>query len=178
LLFARKKRFAEAKTELTTALLLGPSFTPATVNLADLDRELGHEAEGERVLRDAITRSPNDASLQHALGLLLIRQAHRQEALDRLAAAARLDQANARFVYVYAVALNDAGQTGKALVVLEDNLAKHPYDRDSLAALANFYQSAGNRRKAVIYAKRLAELEPNDAQVEQQLLQLKTETQP
>jgi predicted CXXCH cytochrome family protein len=178
LLFARKKRFAEAKTELTTALSLDPSFTPAAVNLADLDREWGREAEGERVLRDAIARSPNDASLQHAFGLSLVRQGHSQEALDRLAAAARLDPANARFVYVYAVALNDAGQTNKALVVLEDNLARHPYDRDSLAALANFYRSAGNRRKAVIYAKRLAELEPNDAQVERQLMQLKTETKP
>ena len=158
--------------------MLGIYFTPATVNLADLNFELGREAEGERVVRDAIARSPNDASLQHALGLLLIRQGHGQKALDHLAAAARLDPANARFVYVYAVALNDAGQTGKALVVLEDNLAQHPYDRDSLAALANFYQSAGYRRKAVIYAKRLAELEPNDAQVEQQLMQLKTETQP
>jgi Flp pilus assembly protein TadD len=130
------------------------------------------------VLRGAIARSPNDASLQHALGLLLIRQGHGQEALDHLAAAARLDPANARFAYVYAVALNDAGQTGKSLDVLEDGVARHPYDRDSLAALANFYQSEGNRRKAVIYAKRLAELEPNDAQVEQQLMQLKTETQP
>ena len=178
LLFARKKRFAEAKTELTTALLLDPSFTPAAVNLADLDRELGHEAEGERVLRGAIARSPNDASLQHALGLLLIRQGHGQEALDHLAAAARLDPANARFAYVYAVALDDAGQTGKALDVLEDDVARHPYDRDSLAALTDFYRSAGNPRKAVIYARRMAELEPNDAQVEQQLMQLKTETQP
>jgi Flp pilus assembly protein TadD len=177
-LFARENRFAEAKTELTTALSLDPSFTPAAVNLADLDREWGREAAGERVLRDAISRSPDDASLQHALGLLLIRQGHGLEALDHLAAAARLDLANARFVYVYAVALNDAGQTGKALDVLEHNVARHPYDRDSLAALANFYQSAGNRRRAVIYAKRLAELEPNDAQVEQQLMQLKTETQP
>jgi Flp pilus assembly protein TadD len=177
-LFAREKRFAEAKTELTTALSLDPSFTPAAVNLADLDREWGREAEGERVLRDAIARSPNDASLQHAFGLLLIREGHGQEALDHLAAASRLDPANARFAYVYAVALDDAGQTGKALDVLEDDVARHPYDRDSLAALADFYRSAGNPRKAVIYAKRLAELEPNDAQVEQQLMQLKTETQP
>jgi Flp pilus assembly protein TadD len=130
------------------------------------------------VLRGAIARSPNDASLQHALGLLLIRQGHGQEALDHLAAAGRLDPANARFAYVYAVALNDAGQTSKALDVLEDNLARHPYDRDSLAALTDFYRSAGNPRKAVIYARRMAELEPNDAQVDQLLMQLKTETQP
>ncbi len=131
------------------------------MNLADLDRELGHEAEGERVLREAIARSPNDASLQHALGLLLVRQGRGQEALEHLAAAARLDPASARFAYVYAVALNGAGRDGKALEVLEDDVARHPYDRDSLAALVSFYRSAGNPSKAADYAKRLAELEPN-----------------
>jgi len=161
LLFAREKRFAEAKRELGTALSLDPSFAPAAVNLADLDRELGHEAEGERVLREAIARSPNDASLQHALGLLLVRQGRGQEALEHLAAAARLDPANARFAYVYAVALNGAGRDGKALEVLEDDVARHPYDRDALAALVSFYRSAGNPRKAAGYARRLAELEPN-----------------
>jgi len=160
-LFAREKRFAEAKRELGTALSLDRSFTPAAVNLADLDRELGHEAEGERVLREAIARSPNDASLQHALGLLLVRQGRGQEALEHLAAAARLDPASARFAYVYAVALNGAGRDGKALEVLEGNVARHPYDRDSLAALVSFYRSAGNPSKAADYAKRLAELEPN-----------------
>ena len=157
-LFAREKRFADARRELTTALALEPSFAPAAVNLVDLDRALGREAEGERVLREAIVRSPDDASLQHALGLLLVRQGHGQEALEHLAAAARLDPANARFVYVYAVALNDAGQSGKALDVLEDDIARHPYDCDALAALMSFYRSAGNPGKAAGYAKRLAEL--------------------
>ena len=167
LLFARQKRFAEAERELTTALSLDPSFAPAAVNLADLDRELGRETEGERVLRKAIAVSPNDASLQHALGLLLVRQGQGPVALDHLAAASRLDPANARFAYVYAVALNDAGQSGKALDVLEGDVARHPYDRDALAALVNFYRSAGNPRKATAYAKRLAELESNDTQVRQ-----------
>jgi len=165
LLYAREKRFAEARRELATALSLDPSFTPAVVNLADLDRELGREAQGERVLREAIARSPDDATLQHALGLSLVRQGHGQEALDHLAAAARLDPASARFAYVYAVALDDAGRHGKAIAVLEDDVARHPYDRDGLAALVNFYRGAGNPGKAADYAKRLAELESNDAQV-------------
>ena len=117
------------------------------MNLADLDRELGREADGERVLREAIARSPDDASLQHALGLLLVRQGRGHEALDHLAAAARLAPANARFVYVYAVALSDAGQTAKALDVLEDDVARHPYDRDALAALVDFYRNAAESRK-------------------------------
>jgi tetratricopeptide (TPR) repeat protein len=157
-LFASEKRFADAKRELTTALALDPSFAPAAVNLADLDRELGREADGERVLRESLVRSPNDASLQHALGLLLVRQGHGPEALEYLAAAARLDPANARFAYVYAVALNDAGRNGQALDVLEDDVVRHPYDCDALAALVSFYRGAGNPRKAAGYAKRLAEL--------------------
>jgi tetratricopeptide (TPR) repeat protein len=157
-LFASEKRFADAKRELTTALALDPSFAPAAVNLADLDRELGREADGERVLREAIVRSPNNASLQHALGLLLVRQGHGPEALEHLAAAARLDPANARFEYVYAVALNDAGRNGQALDMLEDDVARHPYDCDALAALESFYRGAGNPGKAAGYAKRLAEL--------------------
>ena len=88
-----------------------------------------------------------------------------QEAPDHLAAAARRAPANARFAYVYAVALNDAGRNGEALAVLEDDVARHPYDRDSLAALANFYRSAGNPDKAASYARRLAELQPSDTQV-------------
>ncbi len=177
-LFATEKRFAEAERELVTALSLDSSFTPAAVNLADLDRVLGREADGERVLREAIVRSPSDGALQHALGLLLVRQGHEQEALDHLAAAARLEPANARFAYVYAVALNSAGRNEKAIDVLEDDVARHPYDREALAALVNFYRSAGNPGKAAGYAKRLAELEPNDAQVRQQLMQLNSEVQP
>jgi tetratricopeptide (TPR) repeat protein len=158
LLFGREKRFPEAEREFAMALSLDPTFAPAAVNLADLDRELGREAEGERVLREAISHSPDDASLQHALGLLLVRQGRGHEALDHLAAAARLAPANARFVYVYAVALGDAGQTAKALDVLEDDVARHPYDCDALAALVDSYRNARNPAKAEDYSKRLAEL--------------------
>jgi tetratricopeptide (TPR) repeat protein/ssDNA-binding Zn-finger/Zn-ribbon topoisomerase 1 len=157
-LFASERRFADAKRELAIALTLDPSFAPAAVNLADLDRELGHEADGERVLREAIVRLPNDASLEHALGLLLVRERHGPEALEHLAAAARLDPANARFAYVYAVALNDAGRNAQALDVLEDDVVRHPYDCDALAALQSFYRDAGNPGKAAGYAKRLGEL--------------------
>jgi len=158
LLFAREKRFDEAQRELAAALALDPSFAPAAVDLADLDRELGRDADGEHVLRGAIARSPADAPLQHALGLLLVRQGRGQEALEHLAAAARLDPASARFAYVYAVALNGAGQGGEAIDVLEGDVMRHPYDCDALGALAAFYRSAGNSKMADGYAKRLAVL--------------------
>ena len=59
---------------------------------------------------------------------------------------------------MYAVALNDAGRNGKALEVLENDVARHPYNCDALAALVSFHRNAGNPVKAADYAKRLAEL--------------------
>jgi tetratricopeptide (TPR) repeat protein len=169
LLYARENHFDKAEAELKTALSLDPSFAPAAVNLADLYRGLNRDQEGERVLKGAIDRAPNDASLEHALGLLMVRQKRIAPALDMLAAAARNEPANARYVYVYAVALNDAGQTKAAIETLENSVKVHPYDRDSLAALVTYLEQSGDPTKALTYAKRLDELEPGNPEVHRML---------
>ncbi|MGO9528638.1 MAG: tetratricopeptide repeat protein, partial [Verrucomicrobiia bacterium] len=172
LLYARENHFDKAEAELKTALSLDPGFTPAAVNLADLYRAQNRDQEGERVLKEAISRSPNDASLEHALGLLMVRQKRGAQGLDLLGAAARSDPGNARYVYVYAVALNGAGQTHAAIETLERSIKAHPYDRDSLAALANFLEQSGDPAKALTYAQRLDELEPGDPEVRRLLKEL------
>ena len=169
LLYARENHFDKAETELKIALSLDPTFAPAAVNLADLYRGENRDNAGERILQDAISRSPNDASLQHALGLLMVRQKQGQKALALFAAATRLDPANARYAYVFAVALNDAGQTSTAIETLERNIKLHPYDRDSLAALASFCDQGGKSLEALKYAQRLYELDPEDPQARQML---------
>ncbi len=173
LLYARKNQFDKAEAELKTSLSLDPSFAPAAVNLADLYRGQHRDEEGERVLKDAISRSPNDASLEHALGLLMVRQKRNAQALDLLAAAARNEPANARYVYVYAVALHDAGQTKDAIETLETSLKIHPYDRDSLSALVSFLEHSGDPAKALTYAKRLDDLEPGNPQVREMMNELR-----
>jgi predicted CXXCH cytochrome family protein len=172
LLFARQRKSDLAEAELKTALSLEPTFAPAAVNLADLYRELGRDADGEVALRSALERSPYDASLLHALGLLMVRMKQNAQALDLLAAAAKGDAANARYAYVYAVALNDSGRTAAAINVLEASIAAHPYDQDSLAALVSYLEQAGNPGQALSYAQRLNELEPDNPEVRQMLKQL------
>jgi Tfp pilus assembly protein PilF len=159
LLFARKDEMDHAEVELKTAVSIDPSFSPAAVNLADLYRESGREADGEAVLKSALQHSPHDASLLHSLGLLMVRHEERTKALELLGAAAHSDPANARYAYVYAVALHDSGRTNVAIGVLEDNIKSHPYDRDTLAALADWWNEAGDRSKAVAYAERLNQLD-------------------
>ena len=161
-LFARQGKFDHAEAELKSALVLDPSFAPAAVNLADLYRALGREAEGDALLRKALQRNPDDAVLLHALGLSLVRQKQNEKALGLFASARRIDPANARYAYVYAVALNDAGRTSAAIQTLESAIKAHPYDRDSLAALVSFCNRAGEPAKASIYAQRLAQLEPGN----------------
>ena len=109
-----------------------PTFTEAAVNLADLYRLQGREAEGEKTLCQALALDPQSAAAHHALSLLLIRQQRLPEALTALAEVARLDEDNPRYGYVYAVALNGSGQSERAIQTLEAVLAKHPHDRDTL----------------------------------------------
>ena len=158
-LFARNGKFDQAEAELKSALALDPSFAPAAINLADLYRSLDREAEGDALLRKALQRNPGDAVLLHALGLSLVRQNQNEKALGFFAAACRIEPANARYAYVYAIALNDAGQTDAAIRTLTSAIKAHPYDRDSLAALVSLCNRAGQPAKAAIYAQRLAQLE-------------------
>jgi predicted CXXCH cytochrome family protein len=165
LIYVDQRQFEKAEAAYRAALDLQPTFTQAAVNLADLYRLQGRDADGEKTLRQALALEPQNAAAHHALGLLLIRQKRLPEALTALAEAARLGSDNARYGYVYAVALNSAGQGPRAIQELETVLAKHPNDRDSLMALVAFQRDAGNLDAARGYARRLAALEPDNPQV-------------
>ena len=162
MLFAKRKDVKEAEAQLKDALSLDPTFVPAAVNLADLYRSLGREADGEATLRAALQRSPSHPALLYALGLAMARQGQHAKALNLLATAAGGVPRNARYAYVYAVALHDAGQTSAAIDTLERSIKSHPYDRDSLAALVIYLDQTRNRGKDLRYARRLLQLEPDN----------------
>jgi tetratricopeptide (TPR) repeat protein len=173
LLYAKENHLDKAEAELKTALSIDPSFAPGAVNLADLYRVQNRDDEGERVLKDALSRSPDEPSLSEALGLLMVRQKRGAQALELLGDAVRGEPDNARYAYVYAVALNDTGKTPAAIDTLESSIKAHPYDRDSLAALVNFLEQSGDLAKALTYANRLEELEPNNPEIREMLKQLR-----
>jgi predicted CXXCH cytochrome family protein len=158
-------QFDRAEAAYRAALDLQPAFTQAAVNLADLYRIQGRDADGERTLRQALELDRHNATAHHALGLLLIRQQRLPEALAALAEAARLGGDNPRYGYVYAVALNGTGQGEQAIQTLETGLANHPNDRDTLLALVAFQWDAGHLDAARNHARRLAALAPDDPEV-------------
>jgi Flp pilus assembly protein TadD len=99
--------------------------------------------------------------LHHALGLALVRLKRTDAALGELEQATVLEPANARFAYVYAVALHSAGKPDLALAKLKKALVVHPNDRDILEALASYHQARGDGTEAAKYAARLRKLTDN-----------------
>ena len=152
---------AEAETEYKAALRLSPQYAPAAINLADLYRQTRpRQRRRKGAARRALLLRPQDAGLHHALGLALVRLKRPDEALDELRRAAELDPGEARYAYVYAVALHSAGRGGEAVAVLKDNLARHPNDRDTQSALVAFGREGGTAGSALEYPKQLDRMAP------------------
>ncbi len=171
LLAVRQGRADEAEAQYQTALRLDPSFVPAMLNLADLDRTRGMDQEGAALLRKAIAIEPDNADVHYAFGLLLVRQ-HDPAAMAELRQANELAPANARYAYVYAVALNSTGAAAPAMMLLEHTHQQHQADRDVLVALVSIAQQQGDQPTALRHARELAALEPNDEQIRRLVQQL------
>ena len=84
LLDLRRREPSEAEKEYRTALRLDPNFVPALVNLADLHRARGMDAQGEELLKQAMSIEPDNADVRYALGLSLVRRHDYKGALDLL----------------------------------------------------------------------------------------------
>jgi tetratricopeptide (TPR) repeat protein len=121
-----------------------PDFAANYVNLADLQRALGLEAEAEATLRRGIVDAvPEAAALHQSLGLALIRQTRRAEALQAFARAAELDPRDVEVGYVLAIALWDAGRREEAVGELHRVAALVPHDPRIAAALASYEEQLG-----------------------------------
>ena len=86
--------------------------------------------------------------------------------------AAKLAPDNARYAYVYAVGLNSAGKRPEALAVLRAADQRHPYDLEILSALVSMNREAGSTRDALAYARKIAEVLPEDPSVKRMLAEL------
>ena len=147
-----------AEAAYRRAIALQPSFVPSYVNLADLYRMQDRDADGERVLREALAREPDVADLHHALGLLLVRTKRLPDAVPELARAAALARDDSRYAYAYALALDRNGERGKALAVLTDAQRRFGDDREILAALAQLSLQAGDTEAAARWSDKLRAL--------------------
>jgi len=167
LLYTSQGKLAEAEKAYQHAIALDPLFVPGYVNLADLYRSQGRDTDGENILRKAIEKVPDSADAHYALGLLMVRQKHLDDALVSLGSAAKLAPENTHYAYVYAVALDSTGKTTEALSVLRQALPHAAQDRSLLFALAEFSLKTGDRSNARKYADQLSRIATDDPGIKQ-----------
>jgi predicted CXXCH cytochrome family protein len=159
---ARLGHLDAAEAEYRTALRLQPAFLGAYINLADLYRQRGEEDRVRETLEEALRQDPTAAAAHEALGLSLVREKRLHDALLPLEKAATLRADEPRYAYVYAVALHEAGDTRRALQLLEQAHARHPAYRDILVALIEYHRHAGDTEATAAWARELAKLSPDD----------------
>jgi tetratricopeptide (TPR) repeat protein len=121
LVYLAKGEIARAETDLLSALARNPAWVPGMVNLADLYRATGRDAQAGPLLDQALALSPQASQVRVAAALWRVRQGNLDQAIELLAQghAARLESA---IGYVYAVALSSAGQPAEAFDVIDDLL--------------------------------------------------------
>ena len=133
----------ETEQHYRKALTISPGFVPALLNFAEFLRATGRDNEAEEKLQQALQFAPDSAGAQHAYGLHLVRLKRVQDALPYLKTAATIDDAQPRFSYVYAVALDSIGATAQALVQLKVSDRRWPNQIDTLNHITPLCRQAG-----------------------------------
>jgi len=171
-LFAKLSLSKKVRASYLKAIEVDPLFPSTYINLADLYRMQGRDAEGERLLRRALELYPESGDIRHALGLSLVRLQRPVEAREELRLASAAMPESARYAYVYGVSLLDSDEPQKGLEVLEEAHESHPTDRELLVGLVSIHRSNGNMDTALDYARKLQALVPQDPNVQSMVLDL------
>ena len=117
------------------------------------------------MLRTALAASPTDAGLHYALGLALIRQKRREDALFELRQAAKLAPQSAHYVFVYAMALDSTGRSEQAQQVLTHAFDAHQGNLEILGALVQMSLKTGDQASALPYAEQMLRVMPEDQNI-------------
>jgi Flp pilus assembly protein TadD len=133
------------------------------VNLADLLRSQGREAEALSLLEAAIVRLPEVPDLELARGLSLVRNGDLTAAVAAFTRAADLTPDSPEYAYVLGVALRSTATPERGIEVLEGVAERYPGYPQALLALATMLRDDGRLDPALDYARRLAAIRPADA---------------
>jgi predicted CXXCH cytochrome family protein len=151
-----------ARAAYQRAMELAPYFVPAYANLADLERQLGRDAEAVQWLRHAVELAPEEALVRHALGLALHRVGERSEGLEQLTRAAQDAPNQPRLVLAWALALDAADRRSEAIAALAAAVDRGVSSGDIQHALVALLRDQGEMERARTRAQAWQRSYPDD----------------
>ncbi len=152
-LYTNLGKMDKAKTAYEEALRLQPYFVNAYVNFADFYQVQGNEEAAYAILQKGLKAAAESSAIFHALGLWQVRNKAPVKAMENLKKAAALAPDNARYQYVYAVALAQK-DVPASIRVLEASLKRHTGDIPTLYALSSYYDALGESTTAQQYRQK------------------------
>jgi tetratricopeptide (TPR) repeat protein len=161
-----------AEHALREALTLQPSFVPAMLNLADVYRATGRDADGEELLVQALHTVPDAAAPVFSYAMWLTRQQRPAAALEYFRRAAELEPDQLRYGYTLAVALNDSGRGADAVDKLASMLQRWPENQELLIASVLMLRDQGRDGEALQRLDQLLEIVPDNRSLQELRKQL------
>lgn len=166
--YLARRDFDSLEASYRQAIDQDPGFVPSRISLAEFLRQTGRAEEGHAILEKAAAALDHSApELDHALGLSYVRLRRMKEALGSLKQAAEGAPTNARFTYVYLVALDGSGDRNAAVTGLNSALKVHPFDESLLRLALAWGLRSGDEDQTRQALHGLLRLHPDDAALRQ-----------
>ena len=148
-LYRQQGLIAQAESAFQQALVLQPKFVPAYVNYANFLQQQNKEPGAFAILQQGLNEI-EDAAIYHSLGLWYVRNKDKDKGIALLQKAAEMEPVNARYQYVYAIAIGEK-KPQAAIKVLQSTLKNHTGNMEVLMALVSYYQQIGDEANALKY---------------------------
>ncbi len=146
--YSRAGRPADAERVLDQALRIAPENAPANFNRGLLLAEVGKKSEAENSLRKALSVEPNFAPAAYNLCVLMMERRD-PGGLAYCQQAVKAAPGNEKYVFSLAFYLDQAGDSARALRLLEAFSTRHSYGLETRLFLADLYVKNGRNKEAL-----------------------------
>ena len=160
-----RARFEAARSQLTDTVRRDPTFLDAVLGLSDVLWALDRHREAIGPLERALRGAPDDARLDRALGLHLLRLGHGKRAAALLERAAARRPGSFDVHYVLAGYYYQQGDLGPALRHAETYLTLRPQDAKVHGLVGNIHLRSNRLADAVRSFQRVLALDPDNLPV-------------
>jgi len=110
----------------------------------------GETARAERIFHDLVVRFPDSASAYYQIARIYSLNSHMQEAIDAIEQALSIAGQTDPMYYVRAGEVYEAaGETDKALSILDESITLFPGHADTFYAIAHVYRSTDQPLEAI-----------------------------
>ena len=162
--YTNLQQIDKAKAAYRAALRIDPGHIPSASNLATILENEGDPETGLRLLRRASEMNTTDPTIWRLLSFHYVRQGNYEAAKEPLETGLEYAPKSVELLYLYGITLNQTKQAALAQGILEMAHSIEPENAEVLFALACVARDRGMKEDAIRYAKKLAPLNPSQAQ--------------